>query len=913
MAERTAAVKLTLRNEGFVAGLRQASKQTKDFANSVQDGARKNKADLDTMANGFGVVGLAAGAAFVLAVKKFADFDQAMSNVQAATHETAGNMAELREAALQAGKDTAFSATEAAKAIENLAKAGVSTKDILGGGLKGALDLAAAGSLDVGDAAEIAATAMTQFGLSGKDVPHIADLLSAAAGKAQGEVSDMAMALKQGGLVAAQMGLSIEETTGTLAAFASAGLIGSDAGTSFKTMLLKLANPSKEAAEAMEELGIAAYDTKGNFVGIAPLAEQLKTKMKDLAPAQRDAALATIFGSDAIRAANVLYKSGAAGIADWTTKVNDQGYAAETAALKTDNLKGDIERLGGAIDTALIKTGSGANDALRALAQGADDAVTGFAELPGWVQAGALAILGITAALGLGAAGILKMVTAVSGLRAAFLGLGRVGRILTLSMGAVGVVLLAAVAVYGAFSKKNAEAKQKVEDLRATLDEQTGAITKNTRTYVANELAQSGLAQKAKDLGLSLSLVTDAALGNDQALQSLVTSLDAVIAAGTRSGTVGNSHKTVLTEEARAAKQLKEDLIGTNGALDDAQSKQHLAAEGAKENKSAQELTAEAVKKANEAFQAQVQTLEEQIDAMHRASSAALTLSGAQISFQAAIDDATEGIKENGRTLNINTKEGRANKTALDEIATSANRQTDEMLKSGKSHESAAAAATTSRATFVQVAMQMGLNKKQAIALAKSLIDIPKKAPTDVTNNAPAAKAKVDPYRNALGLVPRAVATGVTVNGTAAAIAKVGSLAEAIANLRDKTVYVRMVETATPRGGLGVRAPGTAGGGLIPGPPSSVDNILQPMATGEFVIKASEVAGNLALLEQINSGRFRQTSVQPSYARTLPTPAGDTTLYATIPIDLGNGVRKVIRTEVKAMNREAAHTYGIGG
>lgn len=344
MGDRTVAVKLTLRNEGFVAGLREASRQAKDFNNHVLDGAHKNKAGLDQMAKGFATVGLAAGAAFVLAVKKFADFDQAMSKVRAATHETAGNMQALRDAALDAGAKTAFSATQAAGAIENLAKAGVSTKDILGGGLKGALDLAAAGSLDVGDAAEIAATAMTQFGLSGKDVPHIADLLAAAAGKAQGEVSDMAMALKQGGLVAAQMGLSIEETTGTLAAFASAGLIGSDAGTSFKTMLLKLANPSKEAAQSMQALGIAAYDTKGNFVGIAPLAEQLHQKLSKLAPAQRDAALATIFGSDAIRAANVLYKNGAAGIADWTTKVNDTGYAAETAALKTDNLKGEIGR-----------------------------------------------------------------------------------------------------------------------------------------------------------------------------------------------------------------------------------------------------------------------------------------------------------------------------------------------------------------------------------------------------------------------------------------------------------------------------------------------------------------------------------------------------------------------------------------
>ena len=97
--------------------------------------------------------------------------------------------------------------------------AGVSTADILGGGLDGALSLAAAGALDVGEAAELAATALTQFGLSGEDLPHIADLLAAGAGKAQGSVQDMGAALKQAGLVANQTGLTIEETTGALTAF----------------------------------------------------------------------------------------------------------------------------------------------------------------------------------------------------------------------------------------------------------------------------------------------------------------------------------------------------------------------------------------------------------------------------------------------------------------------------------------------------------------------------------------------------------------------------------------------------------------------------------------------------------------------------------------------------------------------
>jgi hypothetical protein len=196
--------------------------------------------------------------------------------------------------------------------------------------------------------------------------------------------------------VASQFGLSLEDTTGTLAAFASAGLIGSDSGTSLKTMLLKLAAPSKEAAGMMSDLGIAAYDSNGAFVGVTNLAGQLHDKLGGLTQAQRDATLATIFGTDAIRGANVLYEQGAQGIGDWITKVNDAGYAAETARIKQDNLAGDVEKLGGSFDTVLIQSGSGANEVLRGLVQGAEDFVDAIGKVPAPVMNATLGVAGIT-------------------------------------------------------------------------------------------------------------------------------------------------------------------------------------------------------------------------------------------------------------------------------------------------------------------------------------------------------------------------------------------------------------------------------------------------------------------------------------------------------------------------------------
>src|SRR6266568_2511777 len=160
-------------------------------------------------AAGFGVAAAAGAGALFEMVGAAARFDKAMSNVQALTSASAVGLQGLRQAALQAGRDTAFSATEAADGEAELAKAGVGTADLINGALRGALDLASAGQIDVADASNIAATAMTQFGLAGRQVPHIADLLAAAADKAQGGVGDLGVALKYVGPVAHQMGVSI--------------------------------------------------------------------------------------------------------------------------------------------------------------------------------------------------------------------------------------------------------------------------------------------------------------------------------------------------------------------------------------------------------------------------------------------------------------------------------------------------------------------------------------------------------------------------------------------------------------------------------------------------------------------------------------------------------------------------------
>jgi TP901 family phage tail tape measure protein len=357
--------------------MRLAQGQVAQFDQAAQRSNTRAGKALNALGLSYRGVGLMAGTAVVglggAMVKAAADFDEGMSNVKATGVDAVKNINALREAALKAGADTKYSATEAAGGVEALAKAGVTSADILGGGLSGALDLAAAGNLDVAGSAEAAASAMNQFGLKGKDVPHIADLLAAAAGKAQGEVSDMAMALNQSGLVANTFGYSIEETTGVLAEFAASGLVGSDAGTSLKTMLIRLAAPTDVAAATMKKYGIQTRNANGELKNASQIAGELQQAFKGVDDAERDAALSTIFGQDAIRGASILYQDGAEKAAGWTDAVDDAGFAAETAATKMDNLKGDLEQLKGSLDTLFIKGGGGSQGPLREFVQGATD------------------------------------------------------------------------------------------------------------------------------------------------------------------------------------------------------------------------------------------------------------------------------------------------------------------------------------------------------------------------------------------------------------------------------------------------------------------------------------------------------------------------------------------------------------
>ena len=347
--------------------------------------------------------GIATGLGF--AVKSALDFEAQMSSIKAVSGATGQEMSQLTSLAKAMGAKTKFSSLEAAQGIEELIKAGVSVSDIINGGLEGALNLAVAGELDLADAAEIASTALNAFKADGLSVSDAADILAGAANASATSVGELKYGLSAVASVASGMGLSFKDTSTALAVFAQNGLKGSDAGTSLKTMLLNLEPSSKAAEKAMMDLGIITkdgtnlfFDQEGKVKSLAEISQVLKEKLAGLTDQQRQAALKTMFGTDAIRAANILYKEGAAGVENmW--KAMSKVSAADVAAERMNNVKGKIEEFKGSLETAAITIGTALLPAIGKIVDGLQWLIDKFNALPTSVQAGIAVFAAIAAAI----------------------------------------------------------------------------------------------------------------------------------------------------------------------------------------------------------------------------------------------------------------------------------------------------------------------------------------------------------------------------------------------------------------------------------------------------------------------------------------------------------------------------------
>lgn len=771
MAEnKNIVIRLMADTASYEVAMTRAGSTARTVASGMENTGRKSA----LIASGMTTAGLAVAAFGVAAVKMAADFDQQMSTVQANTGATSAQMDQLRAAAIEAGASTVYSASDSADAINDLGKAGMSVTDILNGGLSGALNLAASDGMAVGDAAEYMANALSMFHLKGSQASQVADTLAAGAGKAVGNVSDFGEALNNCGAQANSFGMNVQETTGVLALFAQNGTIGAEAGTQLNSMLMKLAAPSAEASNTMKELGISAYDAQHHFVGMANFAGQLQKAEKNLTDEQRNQANATIFGSYAIKAANYLYEAGESGVNKWTKAVSESGYAAEQAAAKNNNLKGDLENLSGSMESLMISVGEGAQGPLRKMVQGLDTLVDSFAGLPSGAQQTIVvmaSLAGVFGAvhkaagnlngsystmannIGLAIDPIQRVKTALGSAQTAFqmfkassmsayeqmeafgtsaskaqlktAGFKAVGgSVMSMLGGPWGIALTVAGVALSAFISHQQKAKEATEQLQSALE--SGSNISETIAGAYQDMSSGGvkLTTWLDKAGISLTDMTSAAMGNEAALKRVNKQIKEIDKPGI-GGTAAAAIKKALKEESKAYDDASRKANEKSKAAKNAVDADGKSASAAKEAASANKDLADSASDASEG-------IDDLVQALFGLESGNLNADQAVDQLNQKIGELSDTCKDNGvvfdqsgNLLDRFSEQGTKTKQALEDIASSAQNAAEKILKQGESTgfssgeiERANGVLQDARDAIIRQAEASGMSEQAANALA---------------------------------------------------------------------------------------------------------------------------------------------------------------------------------------------------
>lgn len=284
----------------------------------------------------------AIGAIGAASVKVGSDFEASMSKVAAISGATGDDLKALTDKAKEMGATTKFSASESADALQYMAMAGWKTEDMLNG-LEGIMNLAAASGEDLATTSDIVTDALTAFGLSAEDSTHFADVLAQASSNANTNVGMMGETFKYVAPVAGALGYTAEDTALAIGLMANSGIKASQAGTSLRSIMSRMAKPTKEVQGAMDKLGVSLTDSNGNMKSLNEVMGDLRNGFAGLSEAEAAEMAAALGGQEAMSGLLAIVNASD----DDFDKLSDAIYSCDGAAKRmadtmNDNLQGQI-------------------------------------------------------------------------------------------------------------------------------------------------------------------------------------------------------------------------------------------------------------------------------------------------------------------------------------------------------------------------------------------------------------------------------------------------------------------------------------------------------------------------------------------------------------------------------------------
>ena len=465
-----------------------------------------------------------------------ANFEQSMNRVGALTGATGDDFDRLSERAQELGRTTQFSASQAADAMGFLAMAGLETNEIYDA-MPGVLDLAAAGQIELAQAADIASNVLTGMNMEVDELDHLVDVLAATTTSANVNMQQMGDSMAMVAPVAAAAGAEVEEIAAAIGLMGDAGIQGSTAGAALRMAISQLINPTGAAADVVERLGINALDAEGN---LRPL-DEIVGQLEDSGASAGD--MMELFGQRAGPGMAALVSAGSDALSDFTGELQESaGTAEEIAERQMEGLSGALARFRSAAEGAGIAIAE--SGLLERASEFAELLATWFqrlAEVNPELLNAAVVVAGFAAATG-------PAVWAIGGMVSGF------ARLLPL-INPYTIALAGAAAIAGHFIAQKAAARARVDELRESLDEATGAITENTEAIAMNRLQEEGAIEAARLLGISMQTLRDAALGTPSALDEVDRAIQAAFDERNQAGAGNVTQELALQAEAAARLQ----------------------------------------------------------------------------------------------------------------------------------------------------------------------------------------------------------------------------------------------------------------------------------------------------------------------------------------------------------------------
>ena len=367
----------------------KSKKKLEDDAEDIGDSHEKNSRRVsETWSNAFSVLlgnmltevvsqaKNAAGAVLDIGM----NFESGMSKVQAISGASGEDLAALTDKAKEMGAKTKFSATESAEAMQYMAMAGWKTGDMLNG-IEGIMNLAAASGEDLATTSDIVTDALTAFGLSAQDSTHFADVLAQASSNANTNVGMMGETFKYVAPVAGAMGYSAEDVATAVGLMANSGIKASQAGTSLRTILTRMAKQTKEVQTAMDQLGVSVIDSDGNMKSLHEIMDDLRSGFSGLSEAEKVNMAATLGETDGMSGLLAIVNASDGDYQKLTDSINNcSGAAANMAETMQNNLGGQLTILGSTAESLALEIYESVKGPLTDMTKLGIDAVSNLTE-----------------------------------------------------------------------------------------------------------------------------------------------------------------------------------------------------------------------------------------------------------------------------------------------------------------------------------------------------------------------------------------------------------------------------------------------------------------------------------------------------------------------------------------------------